>query len=85
MLSSKEAHAKLLVYGLTAGKVAAGTAIFASLSLVFHGYAFFCLAWDERPISFASEEEEQLWRLFYRRSGTSTSVLRSKSWDQLVP
>lgn len=27
------------------------------------------MLWDERRISFRTEDEEQLWRLFYRRSG----------------
>jgi len=39
------------------------------LCLLFHGYSLGRLVWDERPISFRSEDEEQLWRFFYRRCG----------------
>ncbi len=27
------------------------------------------LCWDERPVTLKSEDEEQLWRFFMRRSG----------------
>ena len=39
------------------------------LCLLFHGYSLARLVWDERPISFRGEDEEQLWRFFYRRCG----------------
>ncbi|KAL6781328.1 hypothetical protein ACKKBG_A10695 [Auxenochlorella protothecoides x Auxenochlorella symbiontica] len=41
----------------------------SSTIIVFHGYAVWRHLWDERPIRFRSEDEEQLWRLFHRRSG----------------
>jgi hypothetical protein len=43
--------------------------IWAALALAFHGLAFCRLVWDERSVRFASEDEEQLWRFFHRRSG----------------
>lgn len=39
------------------------------MGLAFHLNAFLQLVWDERPIKFASDDEEQLWRLFLRRGG----------------
>lgn len=39
------------------------------LCLLFHGYSLGRLVWDERPIRFRSEDEEQLWRFMYRRCG----------------
>lgn len=39
------------------------------LCLLFHGYSLGRLVWDERPIRFQSEDEEQLWRFMYRRCG----------------
>lgn len=36
---------------------------------VLHLYGLLSLIWDDRPICFPSEDEEQMWRLFYRRSG----------------
>ena len=31
--------------------------------------AFAALCWDERPVTFKSEDEEQLWRFMLRRAG----------------
>ncbi|PRW45226.1 blood vessel epicardial substance isoform X1 [Chlorella sorokiniana] len=43
--------------------------VWAALNLIFHGLAMLQLMWDERPIKFAGEEQEQLWRYFNRRCG----------------
>lgn len=43
--------------------------IWACLNLFFHGTAAAQLLWDERRISFDSDDDEQVWRFFLRRSG----------------
>jgi hypothetical protein len=45
------------------------TLAWSSLSLAFHALSLHLLLWDQRRIRFASADEEQLWRFFYRRSG----------------
>ena len=45
-------------------------------TVLLHLYHLLVLIWDERPIFFASEDEEQLWRLFYRRSGMGRLEMR---------
>ncbi|PRW58379.1 hypothetical protein C2E21_2934 [Chlorella sorokiniana] len=54
------------------------------LCLLFHGYSLARLVWDERPVGFRSEDEEQLWRFFYRRCGMGRlemkQVLRYGRW-----
>ena len=39
------------------------------IGIVLHGLSMVLLLRDERPIKFKTEDEEQLWRFFYRRSG----------------
>jgi hypothetical protein len=51
------------------GGVFLDSVIWAALSGTLHLLALFRLLLDERPIKFKNEEEEQLWRFFYRRSG----------------
>ncbi len=51
------------------GIFAAGVVGFAVLGGLLHSSAYFWLLWDERPIKIPGEDEEQLWRLMYRRSG----------------
>lgn len=41
----------------------------AVLCLIFHGHALTRLVLDERHIRFKTEDQEQLWRFFYRRGG----------------
>jgi len=36
---------------------------------LLHLHGMLSLIWDERPIKFESQDEEEMWRLFYRRSG----------------
>jgi hypothetical protein len=51
------------------GGVFLDAVIWAALSGTLHILALIRLLADERPIKFKTEEEEQLWRFFYRRSG----------------
>lgn len=51
------------------GIFAAGVVGFAVLGGLLHTAAYLSLLWDERPIKIRGEDEEQLWRLMYRRSG----------------
>jgi hypothetical protein len=41
----------------------------SAICLLLHGFALCRLVFDERTVKFQTEEEEQLWRFFYRRSG----------------
>ena len=36
---------------------------------LFHLHGLAVLCWDERPVRLASRDDEELWRLVYRRSG----------------
>lgn len=51
------------------GGVSVDGLIWAGACLLLHGFALGRLLLDERPIKFRSEDEEQLWRFFYRRGG----------------
>eukprot|EP00884_Botryococcus_braunii_P009883 jgi/Botrbrau1/18897/Bobra.177_2s0055.1 len=51
------------------GQIAVGIVAFAAAGCIVHTGALLLLFWDERHIRLKSEDEEQLWRLFYRRSG----------------
>ncbi len=51
------------------GQFAVGIVAFAAAGCIVHTGALLLLLWDERHIRLKSEDEEQLWRLFYRRSG----------------
>lgn len=66
------------------GGLAADTLTWACLCLFFHGFSLTRLLWDERRIRFQTEDEEQLWRFFYRRSGMGRlefkQVLKYGSW-----
>jgi hypothetical protein len=69
----------LLVYGATGfpswpqvsstGNIALDTIIWACLAGSLHIYALTRLLLDERPVRFHSEDEEQIWRFFFRRGG----------------
>ena len=64
------------------------TLVWAGLALFFHLLSLCRLLWDERPVRFASEDEEQLWRFFYRRSGMGRlemqQVLRYGGWRRVA-
>ena len=36
---------------------------------LFHLHSFLSLCWDERRVKLDSEDDEQLWRLMFRRGG----------------
>ncbi|GAB4815350.1 hypothetical protein N2152v2_002396, partial [Parachlorella kessleri] len=58
--------------------------IWSGVCLLLHGFALFRLLFDERRITFRLEDEEQLWRFFYRRSGMGRlemkQVLKHGRW-----
>ena len=63
--------------------------IWALVTVVFHAYALYRHLKDELPVpSFASEEEEELWRFFYRRSGMARlefkTVLKHSKWRRVT-
>lgn len=66
------------------GNVAVDIIVWASLSGSLHLLAFLRLLADERGISFKSEDEEQLWRFFHRRSGMGRlefkQVIKAGNW-----
>ena len=51
------------------GTISADGIAWAVVCLALHLYALCQLVRDERVIRFRSDDEEQLWRFFYRRSG----------------
>ena len=70
------------------GDIALDTVTWACVTLSFHLLSLCRLLWDERPVRFASEDEEQLWRFFYRRSGMGRlemkQVLRYGGWRHVA-
>ncbi|PSC68883.1 expressed protein isoform D [Micractinium conductrix] len=66
------------------GNLAVDTICWSSICLFFHGLSLYRLLHDERRIKFNSEDEEQLWRFFYRRSGMGRlefkQVLKHGRW-----
>jgi len=69
------------------GGIFLDSVIWAGLSGALHIIALLQLLSDERPIKFDNEEEEQLWRFFYRRSGMGRlemkQVLRFGRWRRI--
>ncbi|CAB9530811.1 expressed unknown protein [Seminavis robusta] len=51
--------------------------LWATVNLYNHGSGLIRLFLDEMPVKFASEEEEALWRSFYRRGGASKKVFQT--------
>ncbi|GAB4817869.1 hypothetical protein N2152v2_004915 [Parachlorella kessleri] len=66
------------------GTISADGIAWAVVCLALHLYALCQLVRDERVIRFRSDDEEQLWRFFYRRSGMGRlefkQVLKYGSW-----
>lgn len=63
------------------------TIIWSAISGFFHIFALVRLVADERRITFADEDEEAMWRFFYRRSGMGRlemkQVLRFGRWRRI--
>jgi len=51
------------------GSISLDGLLWSSFNCMVHFAAIVQLLWDERPISFASEDEEQLYHFLYRRGG----------------
>ncbi len=54
--------------------------MWAAICLLLHSFALCRLLLDERPIHFKSEDEEQLWRFFYRRAGMGRLEFKQVGW-----
>jgi hypothetical protein len=69
------------------GGIFLDSVIWSGLSGMLHILALIRLLADERPIKFRNEEEEQLWRFFYRRSGMGRlemkQALRFGRWRRI--
>jgi hypothetical protein len=51
--------------------------VWSLLNLYVHSTSLIALYMDERPVKFASEEHEALWRLLYRTGGLSARIFQS--------
>ena len=51
------------------GSISVDTIAWACINLVVNGISCGVMLWDERPIRFDCEDDEQMWRFFNRRSG----------------
>lgn len=51
------------------GSFAVGIVAFAAAGCLVHTAGLVLLLWDERSIRLSTDDEEQLWRFVYRRSG----------------
>lgn len=69
------------------GNISVDGLVWAILNLYMHGSNILRLLWDERPIKFKTEDEEQLYRFFNRRGGMERMemqiVLRKGSWRRI--
>ena len=69
------------------GNIFIDTIVWATLSGALHIVSLVRLILDERRIKFKTEDEEQLWRFFYRRSGMGRlemkQVLKFGHWQRV--
>lgn len=73
---------------LREGFVSLDGLLWSLTTVIFHGYALYRHFKDELPVPpFASEEEEELWRFLYRRSGMARleykKVLKISKWRKV--
>lgn len=93
------AYVFLFAYGATGlpqwpqvdsnGNIALDRMIWSAAIGTLHFVNFLQLLWDERPIKFRNEDEEQLWRFFYRRGGMGrlevNQILKMGRFERFKP
>lgn len=64
------------------GRIAPDVIVWSIVNIVvIHGSGVIRMYWDERKIKFEKEEQEMLWRFFYRHSGLS----KAQFLDLIIP
>jgi hypothetical protein len=58
------------------GGVFVDSLIWSVIGLYVHGSSLVCLILDERQVTFTSEDEAALWRMFYRTGGLSEKLFK---------
>jgi hypothetical protein len=58
------------------GGVLVDSLLWSLIGLYVHGSSLVCLILDEREVTFISEDEASLWRMFYRTGGLSARLFK---------
>ena len=75
-------------YYKATGSISVDGAVWSFLNLLVHGNNILHLLMDERPISFKTDDDEQLYRFFYRRGGMGKTemyeVWKRGKWTRIA-